>query len=71
MGSRLYSSDDIIKALERKGFVFISQKGSHAKYRKYGKPTLTAIVPVKRKQIPMGTLHSILRQSNLKIEDIN
>ena len=54
---KLYSSDEIIKILLQNGFVFISQKGSHKKYRKTGTPTLTVIVPADRKQIPFGTFN--------------
>jgi predicted RNA binding protein YcfA (HicA-like mRNA interferase family) len=64
-----YSSLEIIKVLISKGFIFISQKGSHAKYRKIGKPTLTAIIPEDKKEIPFGTFKSILRQANLLEED--
>jgi predicted RNA binding protein YcfA (HicA-like mRNA interferase family) len=64
-----YSSDEIIKVLRQQGFIFISQKGSHVKYRKPGNPVLTAIVPANRRQIPSGTFHSILRQSNLTEEN--
>ena len=45
------------------------KKGSHIKYRKTGNPTLTVIIPAERKQIPVGTFNSILRQSNLVKED--
>ncbi len=62
---KLYSSKYIIKVLRRKGFVFVSQKGSHAKYRKINKVVLTAIVPDNKKEIPYGTFKSILRQANL------
>lgn len=62
---KLYSSKQIIKTLEKKGSIFVSQKGSHIKYRKIGKPTLIAIIPADRKEIPLGTFRSILRQSNL------
>jgi len=51
------------------GFVFVSQKGSHIKMRKAGEPTLTAIVPANRKEIPTGTFRSILRQSALSEAD--
>jgi predicted RNA binding protein YcfA (HicA-like mRNA interferase family) len=54
-----------MKVLAAHGFVIISQKGSHIKLRKSGEPTLTAIVPANRKEIPVGTFHSILRQSSL------
>lgn len=63
--SKLYSSKYIIKILSSKGFLFISQRGSHKKYRKI----LTVIVPANRKEIPMGTFKSILRQSGLVEED--
>jgi len=66
---KLYSSKQILKVLEQKGFIFVSQKGSHIKYRKTGNPTLTAIIPDNRKEIPEGTFRSILRQSNLTQED--
>ena len=51
------------------GFYFVSQKGSHAKYRKNGNPVLTAIVPANKKEIPYGTFKSILKQAALKEED--
>lgn len=66
---KLYSSKRIMRVLENKGFVFVSQKGSHVKYRKSGNPTLTVIVPAQRKEMPMGTFRSILRQANLNEED--
>ena len=65
---KLYSSLEIIKVLKKQSFVYISQKGSHAKSRKTGSQTSTVIVPAGRKEIPFGTFRSILRQANL-IED--
>jgi predicted RNA binding protein YcfA (HicA-like mRNA interferase family) len=62
---KLYSSEQIVRTLEREGFLFVSQRGSHVKYRRTGSPTLTVIVPAGRKQIPRGTFRSILRQSGL------
>jgi len=64
---KFYSSKQIIKALERKGFVYISQKGSHIKFHK---ESFTVIVPAGRKEIPFGTLKSILRQARLVEEDL-
>jgi predicted RNA binding protein YcfA (HicA-like mRNA interferase family) len=66
---KLYSSSDIIKVLQKKGFIYISQKGSHAKFRKTGSPTSTVIVPAGRKEIPFGTFKSILRQASLTTEE--
>ncbi len=69
---RLHSSLHIIKILEQNGFVFVSQKGSHAKYRKGEHvSTVTVIVPTPRKEIPIGTFRSIIRQSKLNQEDFN
>jgi predicted RNA binding protein YcfA (HicA-like mRNA interferase family) len=62
---KLYSSADIEKTLKREGFSFVSQRGSHVKFRKTGNPVRTVIVPAGRKEIPRGTLRSILRQSGL------
>lgn len=66
---KLYSSSYIIKVLQQKGFIYISQKGSHVKFKKIGSRTLIVIIPANRKEIPIGTFKSILRQSNLKEED--
>jgi len=66
---KLLSSKIIIKTLERKGFVFVSQKGSHIKYRKHGSIVLTVIIPANKKEIPYGTFRSIIRQSSLSEED--
>jgi predicted RNA binding protein YcfA (HicA-like mRNA interferase family) len=54
-----------VKVLEDEDFQFVSQQGSHAKYRKEGAPKLTVIVPAGRREIPRGTFRSILRQSGL------
>jgi len=66
---KLLSSKQVVKILENNGFIFISQKGSHLKFRKSEIKSKTAIVPTGRKEIPMGTLHSIIRQAHLSKED--
>jgi predicted RNA binding protein YcfA (HicA-like mRNA interferase family) len=60
--TKLPSSQKIINALLKNGFTFISQRGSHQKFRKEDK---TVIVPASRKEIPIGTFRSIVRQSGL------
>ncbi len=62
---KLYSSDYIINNLKIRGLHIISQKGSHIKLRKIGQPTLTVIVPAERKEMPVGTFRSILKQAEL------
>ncbi len=61
----------VLNVLKNKGFFFISQTGSHAKYRKLGNPILTVIVPIHGKEIRYGTFISILRQSKLTEDDFN
>jgi len=63
--SKLFSSREIVAILLHEGFVFISQKGSHAKYRRTGDVIATVIVPTGKKEVPVGTLLSIIRQSRL------
>ena len=48
--------------------MLISQKGSHQKYRKADK---TVIVPAPRKEIPIGTFRSIVRQSGLNQKEFD
>lgn len=55
--------------LRRHGFVLVCQKGSHAKYRRAGGPTRTVIVPMGRKNLQVGTFHSILEQAGLSEDD--
>ena len=59
----------ILKVLSREGFIFISQKGSHAKYRKTGSPTRNVIIKMGKKEIPYGTFKSILLHSGLEEND--
>ncbi|MEI8037564.1 MAG: type II toxin-antitoxin system HicA family toxin [Verrucomicrobiota bacterium] len=60
------SSDTFLGILTANGFRFVSQRGSHAKYR--DAQGHTVIVPHPRKDIPIGTLRSMIRQSGLPKE---
>jgi predicted RNA binding protein YcfA (HicA-like mRNA interferase family) len=56
---------EIIATLSKKGFVFKSQKGSHAKYTNgYN----TAIIPI-HDTVARGTLKSILIQAGIELDD--
>ena len=61
----MLSSQEIIRVLKKHGFHFVSQKGSHKKFKKNGR---IVIVPDPKKEIPRGTFASILRQSGLNKE---
>jgi len=57
--------NDIISALSKKGFVYKSQKGSHAKYSNGHR---IAIIPI-HDTVARGTLKSILLQAGIELED--
>ncbi|MEK7620715.1 MAG: type II toxin-antitoxin system HicA family toxin [Patescibacteria group bacterium] len=57
---------DVIRVLERSGFLFVSQRGSHRKYRK---GSVTLVVPFHNDDMRPGTLHHIIQQSGLTIEE--
>lgn len=56
----------MIKVLEKAGFRFVRQKGSHRLYRK---GDLRITVPYHNKDLKPGTLQSILRQTGIKKEE--
>ena len=58
--------EQVIKALEQKGFRFVKQCGSHRKYKSIDK---TVIVPM-HYELAKGTFQSILEQSGLTIDDV-
>ncbi len=67
MGSKypVVSPMELISALEKFGFNFISQKGSHMKYSNGSR---VVIIP-NHSEIAKGTLKSILTMANISLED--
>ena len=62
---RRYSAKQVMKGLKRSGFVKVSQRGSHIKFRGIVDGKLqTAIVP-NYKQLAPSIFDSIVRQSGL------
>jgi len=57
---------EVIRALERAGFVFERQKGSH---RLYMKENRAVTIAYHNKNIKPKTLHSIIKQSGLELEE--
>ncbi|MBR0949309.1 type II toxin-antitoxin system HicA family toxin [Bradyrhizobium canariense] len=60
------NSRDIISALQRDGWVQVAQKGGHVQFKhpaKQGRVT----VPHPKRDVPLGTLKSIEKQSGLKL----
>ena len=54
-------------ALERAGFIFDRQRGSHIVY--YHPETNRTVVIPRHREIKMGTLREILREANLTREE--
>ena len=64
------SGKDLIKALEKSGFVVLRQKGSHVSMEKHDADThWRTIVPMHRELRP-GTLHDILKQTGITRDDL-
>lgn len=59
----------VLKVLKEHKFELVSQRGSHAKFRKKGRSKKTVIVKTTKKQIPHGTFQSILLLSGLEESD--
>jgi predicted RNA binding protein YcfA (HicA-like mRNA interferase family) len=72
-------ASEVIRALERLGFVQVRQKGSHVILKKQVRlkdgdeaqiGEVGCVVPLHNKTIAVGTLSSILNQANVSIEEL-
>jgi predicted RNA binding protein YcfA (HicA-like mRNA interferase family) len=61
------NSKGIIAALAKAGWVEVGQKGNHLQFKHPEKPGRVT-VPRPSRDIPIGTLRSIERQSGLKLK---
>lgn len=60
------TSADVVHALEKLGFRFIRQRGSH---RIYVKSKIAITVPMHSGDLRRGTLYHIIKQTGLSIEE--
>jgi predicted RNA binding protein YcfA (HicA-like mRNA interferase family) len=60
------SGAEVVRALERLGFVVVSTRGSHCKLRS---GSAVAIVPL-HKELATGTLASVLRQAGISADTL-
>jgi predicted RNA binding protein YcfA (HicA-like mRNA interferase family) len=60
---------DVIRVLEKRGFVLDRTKGSHHIYL-HPDTKQRAIVPVHRRDLPQGTLLSILKQAGIDRDEL-
>lgn len=58
-------SEDLIRMLEEDGWVLERIKGSHHTFKKEGRQEILT-VPHPKKDLPIGTLNSILKTAGLK-----
>ena len=58
-------SADIIRMLETDGWHHVQTSGSHWHFKHPGKPGIVT-VPHPKRDVPKGTLNSILKQAGLK-----
>ena len=62
------NSKEIIKLLETNGWRIVRKRGSHCQFKHMSKPGLVT-VPHPKKDIPVGTLKSVLKQAGLEKGD--
>jgi len=66
---RRVSGAEAIRALEKLGFEQIRQRGSHVVLKKQtAQGAAGCVVPLHR-ELAIGTLHSILKQAGVTVED--
>ena len=66
---RTITPQRIIAALKRKGFILKRVRGSHH-ILQHPASRRRAIVPLHKRDLPKGTLHTILEQTGLSINDL-
>lgn len=64
---KLYSSKEIEFVIRKLGFIFVSQKGSHGKFKH--EDGRISVLPMNKKEIPIGTFRSILKQANISLQE--
>ena len=63
------SGEETIRRLEKLGFQRVRQRGSHVILKKQtSKGDIGCVVPL-HKELAIGTLHGILKQANLSVEE--
>ena len=63
------SGNDVLKLLQKEGFIVVRQRGSHVSlHKKIDNKTMLVVVPMK-KEIKKGTLLSIIKQAGMTREE--
>ena len=61
---------ECLRALERHGFYIDHQTGSHARLFHRTDPARKVTIPIHNKDLPAGTLKSILRQAGISVAEL-
>ena len=64
------SGREVVKALEKIGYVFDRQRGSHMILRQQNAPHRRLTVP-DHEEVAKGTLRAIIRQAGLTVEEFS
>lgn len=57
---------DVIKMIEDDGWYLVRTKGSHRQFKHHVKPGIVTVSGNLSKDMPPGTLNSVLKQAQLK-----
>jgi predicted RNA binding protein YcfA (HicA-like mRNA interferase family) len=73
MSGRLHSvkAGDVIRALQRAGFVVSRTSGSHCRLVRFSDPRRQVTVPMHRGDLKLGTLRAVIRQAGFTVEEFN
>lgn len=61
--------DKIIKSLQKNGFYFVRQKGSHIRMQKKTTEKIIKVTVPTHKPVKKNTLRQIIKQSELDLDD--
>lgn len=64
-----FTAQEVISILRKNGFILVSQRGSHQKWRNPETKKQVIVAYHKGKQLPEGTLKSIVKGSGIS-EDV-
>jgi predicted RNA binding protein YcfA (HicA-like mRNA interferase family) len=64
------SGVELVKKLQRFGFVVVRQRGSHIRLEKNTFEGIIKVTVPAHKVLKKGTLHHIIKDAGLKVEDV-
>lgn len=64
------SADDLVRALEKFGYVVVRQKGSHIRMSHSSDPQRKSITVPRHKTLKRGLLRRILRDTRISVEQL-